>query len=147
MTELTVNGQTINNPEPILIVLVVAFFFIYILPALYNFSKLYEKAKQPGWAVIIPIYGQIIAARIGKKPIWLAVLAGILGFVHFSSPSSASHYIAAIQSVLAFALGLFLLVGMSKQYKANTSFWYLSVLMPLAATFQLKSVKYSPKKS
>ncbi len=36
--------------------------------------KLYEKANQPGWAAIIPIYTLIITLRIGKKPEWWVLL-------------------------------------------------------------------------
>ena len=32
--------------------------------------KIFEKAGQPGWAVIIPIYNAIIALKIVGKPWW-----------------------------------------------------------------------------
>lgn len=32
--------------------------------------KVYEKANQPGWAAIVPIYNLIILMEIAKKPTW-----------------------------------------------------------------------------
>jgi hypothetical protein len=32
--------------------------------------KLYEKAGQPGWAVIVPIYGTLVMLKIVGKPWW-----------------------------------------------------------------------------
>jgi Family of unknown function (DUF5684) len=32
--------------------------------------RIYEKAGQPGWASIIPIYSTIVMLQIIKKPVW-----------------------------------------------------------------------------
>jgi len=36
--------------------------------------KLYEKAGQPGWASIIPVYNMVIMLHIVKRPIWWIIL-------------------------------------------------------------------------
>lgn len=36
--------------------------------------KVFEKAGQPGWAAIVPIYNLIILLQIVGKPIWWIVL-------------------------------------------------------------------------
>jgi hypothetical protein len=36
--------------------------------------KLFEKAEQPGWAAIIPIYNTYIMLKIGGKPGWWLLL-------------------------------------------------------------------------
>lgn len=36
--------------------------------------KVFEKAGQPGWAVLVPIYNLVIMARIGGKSGWWALL-------------------------------------------------------------------------
>jgi len=36
--------------------------------------KLFEKAGQPGWAAIIPIYNVVVLLRIAGKPLWWIVL-------------------------------------------------------------------------
>ena len=36
--------------------------------------KLFEKAGQPGWAAIIPIYNVVVLLRIAGKPLWWIIL-------------------------------------------------------------------------
>jgi len=36
--------------------------------------KIYEKAGQPGWASIVPIYNIIVYIKIIKKPMWWIVM-------------------------------------------------------------------------
>ena len=36
--------------------------------------KVFEKAGQPGWAILIPIYNGIIMCKIAKKPWWWLLL-------------------------------------------------------------------------
>ena len=53
-------------------------FFIFILAILVFYIaaswKIYEKAGQPGWACIVPIYGQYILLKIVGKPGWWLLL-------------------------------------------------------------------------
>ena len=44
---------------------------IFLIAALW---KIYTKAKQPGWACIIPIYNIIVLLRIVGKPWWWLLL-------------------------------------------------------------------------
>ena len=41
--------------------------------------KVNQKAQEPGWAVIIPIYAQLVMARIGGKSAWWVLLYLIPG--------------------------------------------------------------------
>jgi hypothetical protein len=45
--------------------------------------KLFAKAGQPGWAVLVPIYGQIVHARIAGLPWWvgLALFAPVINLL------------------------------------------------------------------
>lgn len=36
--------------------------------------KVFEKAGQPGWAAIVPIYNFVVLLQIVKKPVWWVVL-------------------------------------------------------------------------
>lgn len=36
--------------------------------------KMFEKAGQPGWAAIIPIYNVVVLLRIAGKPLWWIIL-------------------------------------------------------------------------
>src|SRR5438045_3718978 len=36
--------------------------------------RLFRKAGQPGWAMLIPIYNAIVLLKIAQKPVWWLVL-------------------------------------------------------------------------
>ena len=36
--------------------------------------KMFEKAGQPGWAAIIPIYNIVVVLRVAGKPLWWIIL-------------------------------------------------------------------------
>ncbi len=36
--------------------------------------KMFEKAGQPGWAAIIPIYNIIVMLQVARKPVWWILL-------------------------------------------------------------------------
>ena len=44
--------------------------FLIIVPE----WKIYSKAGQPGWAVLIPIYNIIVLLQIIRKPLWWIVM-------------------------------------------------------------------------
>ena len=51
--------------------LVLLLLFVVIIVANW---KIYEKAGQPGWASIIPIYGFYVLLKIVGKPTWWLIL-------------------------------------------------------------------------
>ena len=58
-------------------------FVVFIIAAMW---RTYEKAGEPGWAAIIPIYAQIVQARIGGKSGWwvVALFVPVINFIaHF----------------------------------------------------------------
>jgi hypothetical protein len=48
--------------------------------------KVFTKAGEPGWAVLIPIYNTYVLARVGGKPEWMGILAALGGFIPFAGP-------------------------------------------------------------
>jgi len=54
-------------------------FFVVILAAMW---KIYTKAGEPGWAVIVPFYNFIVLLRIIGKPWWWLLLC-FIPFVNF----------------------------------------------------------------
>lgn len=49
-------------------------YLVMIVAAIAGMWKVYEKAGQPGWAAIIPIYNLVVLLQIVNKPIWWIVL-------------------------------------------------------------------------
>ncbi|WP_206610908.1 DUF5684 domain-containing protein [Mariniphaga sediminis] len=55
------------GPQEIIIIFIMLFLILIPLIAMW---KLFEKANQPGWAAIIPIYNLIVFMEIIGKPWW-----------------------------------------------------------------------------
>jgi signal peptidase I len=53
--------------------LVIAFILLYLLPCI-GLWKLFEKAGQPGWQAIVPIYNYYVMCKLSGKPTWWAIL-------------------------------------------------------------------------
>jgi len=55
--------------------------FIFLIAAfyIYTYWRIFEKAGQPGWASLIPIYDALIVLRIIGKPWWWILLYMIPG--------------------------------------------------------------------
>ena len=58
--------------------------YLTILTWIVCFWKVFQKAGQPGWASIVPIYNLIITCRIAKVPGYWAVLQliPVVGFIY-----------------------------------------------------------------
>ncbi len=52
----------------LLIWLVILIFYVYVM------WRIFEKAGQPGWASLIPIYNTYIMIKIAKRPGWWLLL-------------------------------------------------------------------------
>ncbi len=58
--------------------------------------KFFEKANQPGWAAIVPIYNMVVILQIIGRPIWWIVCSSSLSSVR--SPGSSSRSISPNRS-------------------------------------------------
>ena len=59
-----------SGASPVLIVLWLALVIVSIA----GIWRTYQKANQPGWAAIIPIYNVVVLLRIVGRPLWWIVL-------------------------------------------------------------------------
>ncbi|MDT4965989.1 MAG: hypothetical protein QOJ64_726 [Acidobacteriota bacterium] len=72
--EETNPGQAFSSIDPTLLwVLIGCSVVIYIL-AFAGMWKVFTKAGQPGWAVLIPVYNFIVLARVAGRPDWWFLL-------------------------------------------------------------------------
>ncbi len=53
--------------------LVIAYLAVIILMVV-GMWKMFEKANQPGWGAIIPIYNLILLLKVSGKPLWWLIL-------------------------------------------------------------------------
>ena len=53
------------------------FFLLFVLAIvvlmIVSLWKMFEKAGEPGWAAIIPIYNMVVMCRVGGKPGWWVI--------------------------------------------------------------------------
>lgn len=70
-----------NSTGPSMFTIVVCLFLVVVYIA--AFWRVYEKAGQPGWAALIPIYNLYIMLKIAGKPGWwlLLCLIPIVNFI------------------------------------------------------------------
>src|SRR5438034_2311388 len=69
--------------------------------------KMFEKAGQPGWAAIVPIYNSLILLRIAGKPWWwillflvplLNIVIGILVYLELAKSFRSEEHTSELQS-------------------------------------------------
>jgi len=58
-------------------IVVIIFYLAILVLMIASGWKIYEKAGQPGWAAIVPIYNLIVLCKIIGKPTWWVVLCFI----------------------------------------------------------------------
>ena len=74
----TSDYETTSAPSPIVIIISLAI-AILMIAAMW---KVFSKAGQPGWAVIIPIYNIYIMCKVAGRPGWWVLLM-FIPFVNF----------------------------------------------------------------
>jgi len=67
-----------ENEIPVIAIVIYLAIVVFIIASIW---KVFEKAGQPGWAAIIPIYNIYIMTKIGGKPGWW-VLMCLIPFVN-----------------------------------------------------------------
>ncbi len=73
-------------PNPATAYIFLLFMLILSVIAIAGMWKVYTKAGEAGWAVLIPIYNIYVLARIGDKPGWMGIAACLVGFIPIAGP-------------------------------------------------------------
>lgn len=60
--------------NPLLLIVSTVFYLAVILFLIIAQWKLFEKAGEPGWAAIVPIYNMIVMMKIAGRPEWWVLL-------------------------------------------------------------------------
>lgn len=68
-----------ENGIPTIVIVIYLAIVIFIIASMW---KIYEKAGEPGWAAIVPIYNIIVLLKIVGKPWWWLLLM-LIPFVNF----------------------------------------------------------------
>ncbi|MEK7152507.1 MAG: DUF5684 domain-containing protein [Patescibacteria group bacterium] len=88
--------------------------------SLVSLWKIFQKAGQPGWAAIVPVYNAVILLQIVGRPLWWIVfyLLGVIPFV--------GYFIAFVASVIVDN-------DLAKSFGKDTKFTVMIVLLPFIA--------------
>jgi len=82
---------------------------VFVVLVVAGVWKVFEKAGQPGWAVLIPIYNAYILLKVAGRPGWWLLLM-LIPFVNFVvAIIVAMDIAAAFGKSVAFAIGLIFL--------------------------------------
>ena len=98
-----------------------AFFFIWLIVLVATVAgmwKAFEKAKQPGWAAIVPIYNMVVLLQIAGRPVWW-ILLFIPAFIPF------------VGLLVALALAAIIYNDVSKSFGQGMGTTILLVLLPV----------------
>lgn len=71
---------------------------------------IFEKADEPGWAVLIPVYNAWVWARVGDKPGWVGLAACFAGFVPY------------VGGLLELGLWIFITISVAKAFGRGVGF-------------------------
>lgn len=63
-------------------IVVLLLYLVVMVVAIAGLWKVFEKAGQPGWAAIVPIYNVIVMLKVCGKPLWWVILL-FIPFVNF----------------------------------------------------------------
>lgn len=129
---LSVDSDSLAVLGLILMIYALVFLF-YLLPSLIILWNMYKKAGEPGWAAIIPVYNYIVFAKIGQRPMWAGIAAGVLSIVSAAIPFGG---------IVLLILALWLLAGFYKRYNQGIGFWILFIFFPIIAVFFIKKIAY-----
>lgn len=58
------------------------FVLVIAVVMLISMWKIFSKAGQPGWAILVPIYNMITLLKVVRKPVWWILLM-LIPFVNF----------------------------------------------------------------
>ena len=80
-----------------------------VLMMIASMWKVFTKAGQPGWAVLVPVYNLVILLKIAKKPSWWLVLFMIPGANFYAMVMVAFAVAKSFGKGTGFGLGMLFL--------------------------------------
>lgn len=133
----TADSQTYASFILLLLVLYIAAFLLYHLPLIIVNWKLFEKAGRPGWAALVPVYCQLVIAKIGKSSTFLGVLFGLASVASFLT--LGGRFTNVVLLILYFSV----VPSFVRKYNIKGGLWVAYIMFPWALVSRLDSIQYS----
>jgi len=107
------SGSSNNEAAGLLVLITVGIIMIAVvsLVSIVSFWKIFEKAGQPGWVSIIPIYNAIVLLKILQKPEWWVIL----------------YFIPLASTVI----GIIVSIALAESFGKDTGFALGIILLPI----------------
>jgi len=80
---------------------------------------IFDKAGQPGWAAIVPVYNLWVLAEVGDKPGWLGLAAEFVCWVPY------------VGGVISIVLSIIIFIGVAKSFNRGVLFGLGLVFLPI----------------
>ena len=141
MTETELAQQAIDS---VLLMFIGITAVIMVIPAAIVWWRLFSMAGKPGWAVLVPFYVWVVAARIGGRPDWWGWLVFASVFAGLLLTGSLSWLGTILDLAGTVILGM-IIIEMARKYNRGVIFWLSAIIFPLATLFFLKGTKYQGK--
>ncbi len=120
--------------------LIISFFLLIIILIIFTAAmwKIFQKAGQRGWAIIIPFYRDIILLRIADKPKWWIIFfilhtglnfIGADNLIKTMGYNSSLIFIAVVYGAL-FAFYIFVLHSIIKKFGKNITWTFGCAFLP-----------------
>ena len=105
LMSVALQEQTYEGPAP----LFWAVYLVFVVAVLAAFWRVFTKAGEPGWAILVPFYNIIVLLKIVGRPGWWLILA-MIPFVNFIFAIIINVDLAkSFGKGVGFAIGLILL--------------------------------------
>ena len=111
-----------NSADALIGLLTGGFVLLFIFPVaifmIITYWKLFDKAEQPGWASIIPIYQTLIILKVAKKP-WWWIFIPVFGLIPI------------IGWIASFVIGILIMHGISTNFGKDGAYTVGLIFLPI----------------
>lgn len=94
--------------------------------------KVFEKAKWPGWAAIIPVYNNYVLVRIARLSLWYLVLQFsplLVPLTVFLVPA-LTLYVSMVSAILSIGVSFYIMMEIAARFDKGNLFALGLVLLP-----------------
>ncbi len=138
-----------------IIMAVLAFLLVLIILMIVSLWKIFTKAGQPGWAAIIPFYGNYVLVQVARLPVYyfiIMVVPSLLVIVNIKIPSPVDSFVG----IITFIVYGFTMYNVSKQFGKGIEYTLGMIFLPFifypmlafgGAVYQQEQVSYDHEPS
>lgn len=112
-----------------IIIAVLALVLILSILMVVSLWKIFTKAGQPGWAAIIPFYGNYVLVQVARLPVYyfiIMVIPSLLAIVKIKIPSPVDSFVG----IITFIVYSFTMYNVSKQFGKGVGYTLGMIFLP-----------------